>query len=292
METPPVNTTAATGGGAVSTAGVGTTGAGGTTSASGGAGAAAGGNASGSGSASGGASGGASGTGGSAGNAGAGGGVSGGLCTGGNCADFLGGFDGYMFEYPCVVGGNCPVDACVMTKLTVTKEFMIKGDPSKVYRVDLHVRGVTESKNYAGGMRRSALPMDPGPAGADLWYEGGTAPVSSYSSYELHVTPPVAGGPNDYYLNARDGTDEHDGTTWASNYQASIKVNGGGKITFKSYDSNCSEIKNCGPKGACMPRTFDLSDAVPVPTATQPVYDANKVPVQWLHIDVLAVEAM
>jgi hypothetical protein len=41
---------------------------------------------------------------------------------------------------------------------------------------------------------------------------------------------------------------------WALSYGASSKVNGGGSITFKTFDSNCSAIRNCGRKGA-MPRT-------------------------------------
>ncbi len=59
-----------------------------------------------------------------------------------------------------------------------------------------------------------------------------------------------------------------------------------------------SERLGCQPAAVfaetnpCTPRTFDLSDAVPAPTAIQPVLDANKVPVQWLHIDVVGVEAL
>jgi hypothetical protein len=239
-------------------------------------------------------SGGVGGTGGTGGalggSGGAGGAVGGGLCSAGNCADFVGELDGYLFEYPCA-GSNCSAPGCMNNALTITKEFKIKGDAGKVYRVDFNVRGITESKNYTGGMRRSTLPIDPGPAGQDLWYEGGTAPVSSYSSYELHVTPPVTGAPNDYFLNARDGTGEHDGSTWALKYQASIKVNGGGTITFKTFDSNCFAIKNCGAGGGCTPRTLDLSDAVPPMTAMQP-FMINGVAPQWLHIDVLSVEAL
>lgn len=236
------------------------------------------------------------GTGGSAlsGTAGAAGSASPGPCNAGNCSDFTGNFDGFLFQYPCAPGNGCSGQMCVMNALTITQEFKLKGDAGKVYRVDFRVRGVTESKNYEGGTRRSTMPIDPGPTGGDLWYEGGTAPVSSYSSYELHVTPPVAGAPNDYYLNARDGTGEHDGTTWALDYAASVKVNGGGTITFKTFDSNCSAIMNCGPKGAsgCTPRTLSLSDAVPPSSATQPILDANMKSVQWLHIDVTRVEAL
>ena len=230
-----------------------------------------------------------------AGTAGSGGGgaAAGALCNAGDCNQFTSNFDGFLFQYPCAAGG-CSGLMCVNNALTISQAFQVKGDPATVYRVSFRVRGVTESKNYSGGQRRSTTPIDPGASGGDLWYEGGNAPVSTYSSYELHVTPPVAGAPNDYFLNARDGTDEHDGTTWALNYMASIKVKGGGTITFKTFDSNCSAIRNCGPKGTnpCTPRTFDLSDAVPAPTATQPIRDANGTSPQWLHIDVLEVTAL
>ena len=82
-----------------------------------------------------------------------------------------------LFEYPCAAGGGCSGDMCMNGALTITKAFQLKGDAGQVYRVDFRVRGVTESKNYAGGTRRSTAAIDPGPAGGDLWYEGGTAPV-------------------------------------------------------------------------------------------------------------------
>src|SRR2546428_744551 len=82
-------------------------------------------------------------------------------------------------------------------------------------------------------------------SGGDQWYEGGTVPRSTYNSYELHVTPALAGAANDYFLNARDGSRENH-TTWALDYRAVIKVQGGGTITFLSFDSNCRHIMNCG----------------------------------------------
>ena len=185
----------------------------------------------------------------------------GGVCQGGDCTSIVGEFDGYMFVYPCTTSAAgcmaCPADK----KLTITREFKVNGDSSKVYQVDFNVKGVVESKNYTGGIRRSTMPLDASATGGDLWYEGGTFAESTYSTYELHVLPKVAGAPNDYYLNARDGTDEHDGTSWGANYSASVKVNGGGTITFRTYDSNCSAISNTRS------RTFDLSDTVPPPPA-------------------------
>jgi hypothetical protein len=140
--------------------------------------------------------------------------------------------------------------------------------------------------------------MDPGSAGNDLWYEGGTVPLSTYESYELHVTPKVQGAANDYYLNARDGTDEHDGNTWVIDYAASIKVRGGGTITYRTFDSNCAEIMNCGPNSRtapmCMPRIVDLGQTVPLPPPgfSQPPVNAQGSPGQWFLIDVTDVRAL
>jgi hypothetical protein len=220
------------------------------------------------------------------------------LCNAGDCTAFVGGFDGFVFEYPCAsrTTFECSGAMCAAGALTVTSAMQVKGDADKIYQIDFRVRGVTESKNYTGGMRRATGPLDPGPTGGDFWYVGGTAPLSSYSSYELHVMPPVAGGPNDYFLNARDGTDEHDGTTWALAYAASIRVHGGGTITFKSFDSNCVGEMNCGlrPMGMCAPRTLDVSGAVPPAPAglAQPAKDANGTPMQWLFIDVTDVHQL
>jgi hypothetical protein len=216
------------------------------------------------------------------------------------------GFDGYLFHYVCGephMPNSCPGTACVTNAMgtseqTFTKDFVIKGDPTKTYQIDFAIKGIVEAKNYAGGTRRSNASMDPGPAGNDLWYEGGTVPLSTYESYELHVTPKVQGAANDYYLNARDGTDEHDGNTWVINYAASIKVRGGGTITYRAFDSNCAEIMNCGPNSRtapmCMPRIVDLTGAVPPPPPgfSQPPTNAQGSPGQWFLIDVTDVRAL
>ena len=228
------------------------------------------------------------------------------LCNAGDCNAIVNGFDGYLFHYVCGephMPNSCPGTACVMnttgtSEQTFTKDFVIKGDPTKTYQIDFTIKGIVEAKNYAGGTRRSSASMDSGPTGNDLWYEAGTVPLSTYESYELHVTPKVQGAANDYYLNARDGTDEHDGNTWVINYAASIKVPGGGTITYRTFDSNCAEIMNCGPNSrtapVCMPRIVDLTGAVPPPPPgfSQPPANAQGSPGQWFLIDVTDVRAL
>jgi len=66
-------------------------------------------------------------------------------------------------------------------------------------------------------------------------------------------------------------------------------VNGGGIITFRTYDNNCSAITNNKSL------TFDLSDTVPPPpdaTNMMPIKDALGTKVQWFHIDVTNVQAL
>src|SRR5439155_22115801 len=228
------------------------------------------------------------------------------LCNAGDCNAIVNGFDGYLFHYVCGephMPNSCPGTACVMNAMgasekTFTKDFVVKGDPTKTYQIDFTIKGIVEAKNYSGGVRRSAAPLDPGTTGNDLWYEGGTVPVSTYESYELHVTPQVQGAANDYYLNARDGTDEHDGNTWVIDYTASIQVRGGGTIGYRTFDSNCAEIMNCGPNSRtapmCMPRIVDLGGAVPPPPPgfSQPPANAQGSPGQWFLIDVTDVRSL
>jgi hypothetical protein len=223
-----------------------------------------------------------------------------GLCVAGDCRTLAGDFDGFLYDHPCSDGGrgfDCAGPRCVDGTSTHTQAFAIKGDPGKVYELTFEVRGVVEAKNYQDGKRR-ATGLDPGARGGDLWYEGGTAPLSTYNSYELHVTPAVAGAPNDYFLNSRDGSRENH-QSWALNYSATIKVQGGGTITFRAFDSNCRHITNCGPgvgttTTKCVPRTLDLSGAVPPAPASfgQPPRNAQGATGQWLFIDVTSARSL
>jgi hypothetical protein len=172
--------------------------------------------------------------------------------------------------------------------------FVLTGQAGITYDVTFRVRGVVETKNYTGCTRRAGTTMDASATGGDFWGTGGTLPTSFYESYELHVSPPVNGEPNVYYLNVRNGTSEaHD--TWALNYVATIKVPAGGSIRFRNYDGNCRKMMNCGPGSAqganCMPRILDLSGASPPAPSTfsQPYMGFANSPGQWVFIDVTAI---
>jgi hypothetical protein len=241
------------------------------------------------------------GTGGTGGSGGTGGGTPGALCTGGDCTAIVGNFDGFLYDHPCSdrgTGFDCLGSMCSGGTSTRTQTFTIKGEPDRVYELTIRVRGIVESKNYSGGKRR-AMSLDGSNTGGDQWHEGGTAPNSTYNTYELHVMPKVAGAPNDYFLNSRDGSREgHE--SWALNYTATFKVQGGGTINWRSFDANCRQIMNCGAgvgsssTGCRAPRALNLSDATPaVPGSfVQPPKNSQGAPGQWVHIDVTDVKAL
>lgn len=256
--------------------------------------------------------GGAGGSGGSGGAAGAAGGTggSGGGSTGPTIADVAGKLDGLLFTAPCSDAGtgfdctngaavpapqNSPACQSGATKETVMN-FPIGGETGKTYNMTFKVYGIVEAKIYQNGMRRAQGAPDPSNTGGDFWYVGGTAPNSTYNTYELHVTPPVAGEANDYFLNSRPDAEGH--SSWALNYSATIAVPAGGSVKFRVFDSNCRQIKNCGPgagSGTCQaPRSLDLSSTDPKPPAsfTQPFTGGapGGATGQWLYIDVTKVE--
>lgn len=251
-----------------------------------------------------------SGTSGSAGSGTAGTGGGGGV----TIADIAGKLDGFLFIAPCGDGGtgyDCLNSAAVpapqnsptcnnQQPKTTTMDFPIGGAAGKIYDMTVHVYGVVEAKNYQNGMRRDGNNMNASATGGDFWHVGGTAPNSTYNTYEFHVTPAVAGATaNDYFLNSRNGTGEgHE--SWGLNYTATFPVTGGGKLNFKIYDSNCRQIMNCGPgtgSSTCAaPRSIDLSATDPKPPAsfTQPFVGGapgGKATGQWVYIDVTAVVA-
>ena len=246
---------------------------------------------------------------GTSGTGGAGGGSGGGA--GVTIADIAGKLDGFLFVAPCGdkgTGYDCLNSAAVpapqnsptcnnQNPKTTTIDFPIGGQAGKVYDMTVHVYGVVESKNYQGGTRRDGNNMNASAQGGDFWYTGGTAPNTTYNTYELHVTPKVDGAPNDYFLNSRNGTGEgHE--SWGLNYTATFPVTGGGKLNFKIFDSNCRQIMNCGPgvgsTTCAAPRTIDIGAADPKPANfTQPYVGGapSGATGQWVLIDVTAVVA-
>lgn len=215
--------------------------------------------------------------------------------------------DGSLVKFPCGDatqndGYDCANIGCTNNAVTHTTTYQIKGDSSKTYAVTFNVRGVVEAYAYVGGTRAA------GSAGvatsSSLFCSGGTQEPSGngndYNTYELDVTPPVTGEANTYYLNSviasenphTSSTTQH--LTFPINYNATVKVMGGGTITFKSYDSNCRSVQNCGPTqgNKCQaPRTVSLSGVTPAaPTDfMQPFQQPTGFYGQWVYFDVVSV---
>jgi hypothetical protein len=179
------------------------------------------------------------------------------------------------------------------------------GTPGTVYEVTFRIRGIVEVTSYVGGTRAAgdtSVLTTP----RNLFQVGGTpqdqgGPSFDYNTYELHVTPPVAGAAaNDYYLNSvTTAQNPHaSGTptahvTFDIDYTAKIKVQGGGKVSVKVTDSNCTQQQNCGPTAgnACLaPRTVDLTGATPAaPSFAQP-FQSGKYYGQWIFFDITDVK--
>jgi hypothetical protein len=214
-------------------------------------------------------------------------------------------WDGALLTFPC--GNthdayNCSNTDCTNNKTTKTTEWTIGGTAGVIYDVTVNVRGIVETYYYPGATRDGgSIASNP-----DLFASGGQVEDSSgpnydYNTYQLVVTPAVQGAPNIYFLNsvtmaenphASNSPTTH--TTFPINYTKTIKVTGGGKVTFSTFDSNCTFLQNCGPTqgSTCMaPRTVALDGVLPAaPTSfTQPYEQPTGAWGQWVHFDVTNV---
>ncbi len=97
-----------------------------------------------------------------------------------------------------------------------------------------------------------------------------------YNTYEMDVFPAGSGmQPDVYFLNSVDnnenphtsGNTQH--LTFPISYSATIKVYGGGKIVFTTFDSNCTQVMNCGTKAQNAGNVCTSHYSVPL-TGTNP----------------------
>ena len=258
-------------------------------------------------------------TGGSTGTGGVGGGAAGAKGTGGvggagGAADLTAvaaSFDGQLLQFPCGTshsGYDCDNVGCSGGTVTHTMTYPIKGTTGAIYSMTFNVRGVVEAYAYVGGTRAAGTAsVSQRATNGGLFCSGGTQEPSGsgndYNTYELDVSPAVAGEANVYYLNSVISSENpHTSSatqhlTFDINYNATIKVTGGGTLTFKTYDSNCKEVQNCGPTqgNQCQaPRTVSLAGVTPAaPTSfTQPFQMPTGAYGQWVYFDVTGVTAL
>jgi hypothetical protein len=235
---------------------------------------------------------------------------------GGDLLTIVGSFDGALLLYPCgnasSDGYDCPNVMCTANAAThVTPPYTIGGQSGSTYTMTMHVYGVVEPYAYVGGTR------DAGNASVttnlDLFLRGGAAqPLgatgSDYNTYEMDVSKPGGGTPDVYFLNAVDPSENPHGSnstntshlTFPVSYDAkNIKVYGGGSIVIKTYDSNCTQVMNCGTKAQNTGNVCNQHYTVPAVTMAMPPAPSSFMQpyisgngqqfAQWLYIDVTAV---
>jgi len=215
--------------------------------------------------------------------------------------------DGQLVQYPCGNasaddGYDCPNIGCSGGTVTHTTMYTLKGTPGTVYDLTFNVRGVVEPYAYVGGTRASGTSSIS--TGDSLFCAGGSQEPSGngndYNTYELDVSPAVSGEANVYYLNSVISSENPHTSkvtqhlTFAINYNATIKVQGGGTITLKSFDSNCTQVQNCGPTmgNKCQaPRSVSLAGVTPAAPSSfqQPFQMPAGFYGQWVFFDVLSV---
>ena len=270
----------------------------------------AGGGAAGRGGASGGSGGATGGTGaaGRGGASGGSGGATGGTGGGATGTSIAGTFDGFLFLAPCNGGASsgydCANSGCQGGTVTKMSTFQVGGTPGTVYNMTFRVRGVVEGYRYNGGTRDSGTTLQmQTTAGNDLFHRGGMqqatgASGSDYNTMQLDVTPAVTGEPNRYFFNSipvppGDASASH--LTFIIDFTKTIKITGGGTLTFASFDSNCRLVMNCETSSTnmCMRHwsVASVSSAMPAPPATfmQPYSNGSGQWGQWMHIDVTDV---
>ena len=216
-------------------------------------------------------------------------------------------WDGALLKFPC--GNthdayNCSNTSCTNNQTTKTSEWVIGGTSGAIYEVTFNVRGVVETYYYPGATRDGGSIKD----NPDLFASGGNVQDSSgsnydYNTYQLVVTPPVAGEANKYFLNsvtqaenphASNSPTTH--VTFPIDYTKTIKVTGGGKVTFTTFDSNCTFLQNCGPTqgSTCAnPRTVSLTGTTPAAPASfmQPFQEPTGAYGQWVFFDITKIIA-
>jgi hypothetical protein len=199
---------------------------------------------------------GGNGTGGTGGMTGAGGSQAGGA--GGSLLDVAKPLDGKMLLSPCMQDiqaatcytqmGNCPqnttdraLSGALLTDISVT----LGGMTAQSYAITLHVQGEVESKSYLSGQDADSVAASPT---ANGFCTGGTPTTAdNYNVYLVRVTDPGANTHVDYFLNSLNPPGVSNHTTYGVDYMATITAKGGSTVRLVAADSNCNQIKNCGP---------------------------------------------
>jgi hypothetical protein len=181
------------------------------------------------------------------------------LKSGDKCVNVAGTLDGLRWEMPCTGDDpGDPVNVCQTVK-PADQTATLGGSPSVTYEVTLRFRGVVEEKGYVDGTKQ------------DHWQIGGTPVSGPFNVYELDVSEPA----QSYYVNSGVSGIMN---SFPLDYQATIEVKGGAKVTLSADPIDTGEIKNHDEVGA----PIVIPDVPPAPKS----FDG-----QFVQMDVVSVLA-
>jgi hypothetical protein len=191
---------------------------------------------------------------------------------------------------PGVCPPSNPTDPALSGVHLTDRTLTLGGTAGTPYTITLHVQGEVEAKLYDGTVDQSGMSLSPA---ADGFATGGTpTPTNAYGVYMLRVTNPDA-TQTSYYLNSLipPGVSNH--TTYGIDYFASIQAQGGATVRLVASDSNCSQIKNCGPMvndGTMCTAPIVLTTVEPEARASNPTFNFDA-PYngQWISMVVTGV---
>jgi hypothetical protein len=174
------------------------------------------------------------------------------------CTDVAGSLSGLRWELPCTAGNANP--ALCAAAGTVSKQATLAGQSGTTYQVKLRFRGIIEPNAYSGG------------TGSGYFYTGGTASDPYANVYLLAVSQPA----QNYYVNAGVVRPSNDLYCDAIDYEATIDVAGGAKVTLSANTKDALQIKNRDKAG----NPYVIADVPPAPQA----YNG-----QFVQMDVVSV---
>ena len=187
-------------------------------------------------------------------------------------ATFAGALNGLFMDVPCTTNTPTPLAkgaTCAHPPNTqhIEKPITFGGKAGTTYSVLLRIRGIWEPTYIMNGTRASMdLPFTTG--GKVMGGAGSSSDAINYQQYSIVVSEPMQTyWLNDYRYVAHDIHKE--------DYQATIKVGGGAKVTVIMHDGNDHQIANF---------TKDLF-------ADVPPHDKTPSTGQSLRLDVIKVAA-
>jgi hypothetical protein len=167
---------------------------------------------------------------------------------------------GYRWELPCKdknARDTCAWDSALLDKGTKDPNWTLKiedvrmfgGKADTTYDVTLRFRGVSEPKNFTGGMVLE-----------NHFQIGGMPIANDYNIYSIKVSEPA----QTYTVNRHQKSVGH--FTFVFDYTVTVKIKGGATVTLGTYDRNNLAIANPGgASGSNMPFVVPGVPPAPLP---------------------------